>query len=157
METPAAVPGVFVYETRAHFDELDALWVLHHSRFLLKLERAQQAFFDALMRPEAFDPQRYPDLYVVVRRVEADYLVPVKGVVPFRVLLRVERLREAALTVAWAFATPDHATVYARGRRTVCKLSLTTHAPAGWSPAFRAAFEPWAAAGQSPEARALVS
>ncbi len=141
-------PGLFVYRTRAHFYEIDALWVLHHSRYLQFVERAQQALFDELMGTTEFSPEKYPDLYVVVRRVEIDYLTPLRGVTPFMIVLRGVKLREAGLTVGFEFRSEDGKELHAKGERTVCKLSLGTHEPAGWSAEFRARYEPWVAAGE---------
>lgn len=146
MDAPAPTPlsppaGVFVYRSQTAFDELDALWVMHHSRFLKHLERAQQALFDREMATEAFDPERYPDIYVVVKRVEIDFVVPLRGVVPFQVWLWVERVREAGLTVRFSFRSADGTTEHARGRRIVCKLSGQTHQPTGWTPEFRERYE----------------
>jgi acyl-CoA thioester hydrolase len=138
-----------VYHARAHFYEIDALWVLHHSRYLQFAERAQQALFDQLMGATEFSPEKYPDLYVVVRRVEIDYLAPLRGVTPFLIGLWGVRLREAALTVGFEFRSDDGQTLHARGERTVCKLGLSTHEPAGWSPEFRARYEPWVEAGRA--------
>jgi acyl-CoA thioester hydrolase len=140
-------PGLFVYHTRAHFYEIDALWVLHHSRYLQFVERAQQALFDELMGAKEFSPEKYPDLYVVVKRVEIDYLTPLRGVNPFLVALWGVRLREAGLTVGFEFRSDDGATLHARGERTVCRLGLQTNEPAGWGAEFRARYEPWVAAG----------
>jgi len=142
-------PGLFVYRTRAHFYEIDALWVLHHSRYLQFVERAQQALFDELMGTQEFSPEKYPDLYVVVSRVEIDYLTPLRGVTPFLIALSGVRLREAGLTIAFEFRSDDGAVLHAKGERTVCKLGLQSHEPTGWSAEFRAKYEPWIAAGES--------
>lgn len=149
--TPEGTAGLWVHRARAAFDELDALWVLHHARFLRHLERAQQAWFDAVMETESFDPERYPDLYVVVRRVEIDYLAPLRGVGPFQIRLKVARVREAGLTVAFAFRSDDGTVLHARGLRTVCKLSGKTHEPTGWTPLFRERYEALQAAGATIE------
>jgi len=140
-------PGLFVYRTRAHFYEIDALWVLHHSRYLQFVERAQQALFDELMGAKEFSPEKYPDVYVVVRRLEIDYLVSLRGVTPFMVVLWGVRLREAGLTVGFEFRSDDGTVLHARGERTVCKLGLQTHQPTGWSAEFRSKYEAWVAAG----------
>jgi acyl-CoA thioester hydrolase len=140
-------PGVFVYRTRAHFYEIDALWVLHHSRYLQFVERAQQALFDELMGAKEFAPEKYPDMYVVVRRVEIDYLVPLRGVTPFMIVLRGVKMREAGLTVGFEFRSEDGKELHARGTREVCRLSLDTHQPTGWSAEFRVKYGPWVEAG----------
>ena len=149
--TPAGTPGLFVHETATAFDELDALWVLHHSRFLKHLERAQQAWTDRILETNAFDPDRYPDLYVVVRRVDIEFLAPLRGVVPFQVRLAVDRVREAALTVRFAFRSADGTVLHARGQRTVCRLSGRTHQPCGWTAPFRERCEELARLGRDVE------
>lgn len=133
----------FIHTTQTHFDELDALWVLHHSRFLKHLERAQQAFFNHLNNTTVFDPEKYPDTYVLVRKIEIDYLQPLKGVIPFQIRLSVSRLREAGLTQAFEFRSESGDVLFAKGSRTVCKMSSKTQAPTGWTPAFREQLETW--------------
>ena len=41
--------STFTYQTEVFFDELDGLGMLHHTRYLLHLERAQQQFFQELL------------------------------------------------------------------------------------------------------------
>ena len=48
----------FKFHSEVYFDEFDALWVLHHSRYLHHLERAQQAFFQHLLGVSDFDEKR---------------------------------------------------------------------------------------------------
>lgn len=140
----ASLPAdVFCFKSKANFDELDALWVMHHSRFFKHLERAQQALFDRLMDAESFDPDRYPDIYVVVKNVNTDFITPLKGVGEFYILVKGIRLREAGSTIGFEFRSIDGSLVYARGTRTLCKLGLKTHAPAGWSEKFRNQFTAW--------------
>lgn len=56
----------FTYDSDVYFDELDALGVRHHTRYLLHLERAQQKFFEYLLGVADFDADRDEDIYVVV-------------------------------------------------------------------------------------------
>lgn len=143
--------GRFTYNTQTFFDELDAQWILHHSRQIVAVERAQQAFFDHVMGAEQFDPYRYPDINVVVRRLEVDYLIPLKGVGPYKILLRVVRLREAAITTAFELRSRDDATLYTKGLRTVCKLSMKNGNPCGWTQEFRERFSIWEKAALQPQ------
>lgn len=149
LSPPHLSPGVFAYSTRSHFDELDGLNVLHHSRYLRQVERAQQALFDQVMETDGFDPIRYPDLYAVVRRLEIDYLESIRSVIAFTVLLAVTRLGEASLTTRFAFRSPDLSTLYARGTRTICHLSAQTHQPSGWTASFRQRFSVWEESGRT--------
>lgn len=133
--------GIFLYRTRCHFDEMDGLWVLHHSRYLKMLERACQAMFDEQMGAREFSPKDYPDVYVVVKNVNIDYLAPINNVMPITVLLRIVRVREAGLVTAFEFRNETGDTLFATGTRTVCKLDLNTHKPTGWSREFREKYE----------------
>jgi acyl-CoA thioesterase FadM len=145
------VPGLFIYNTRSHFDELDGLNVLHHSRYLRQVERAQQAMFDHIMETDGFDPNRYVDLYAVVRRLNIEYLESIRSVVDYQVLLAVDRLGEASLTTRFAFRSRDSKTLYALGNRTVCHLNTENHRPCGWSTLFRERFARWETAGRTLE------
>jgi len=150
MTIPVSDPasGIFIYGTRSHFDELDGLNVLHHSRYLRQVERAQQAMFDHIMETDGFDPNRYVDLYAVVRRLDIEYLRSIRSVVDYLVFLAVDRLGEASLSTRFAFRSSDGTTLYARGRRTVCHLNTQTHRPCGWSTLFRERFSRWEAVGK---------
>lgn len=134
---------VFEFRSEVYFDELDALWVLHHSRYLKHLERAQQAFFQVLLGVSDFNAERDEDIYVVVRNLSVDYRVPVRTPGPVLVRYRVERVRAAGVTMAFEFWSGDGQTRHASGTRTVCKLSGRTHQPCEWTPAFREALERW--------------
>ena len=135
--------GLFVSFRAVAFDELDALWVLHHSRVVAHAERLQQAFFDQVMQPAAFDPARYPDLYVVVRDIRIRYREPMRGVAPYLGCLWVRRVREAGLVTAVEFRDPTGERVYCQGERTVCRLDTETHRPVSWTTGFRVRYEEW--------------
>jgi acyl-CoA thioesterase FadM len=130
-------PWLFVQRTQAHFDELDAQWILHHSRQIARVERAQQALFDRVMEMRDFDPVAFPDLNVVVRRLEVDYLQPLRGVRPFMITLQVTGLRACGLTTRFELRSNDGSELYTQGLREVCKLTLDTQLPALWTETFR--------------------
>ncbi|WP_309387152.1 acyl-CoA thioesterase [Cerasicoccus frondis] len=134
---------VFEFRSEVFFDELDALWVLHHSRYLMHLERAQQAFFQHLLGVPDFNARRDEDIYVVVRNLEIDYKTPVRNPGPVLIRYRVQRVRAAGVAMAFEFLSGDGETLYCSGVRTVCKLSGKAHQPAEWSPGFRAALDQW--------------
>ncbi len=134
-------PGLFVHRTRIWFDELDALGVLHHSRFVYHLERAQKALFASVMGVDTLDPQVAPDIYALVRNLELNYTAPIAGECEVLIALRVLRVRAAGLTVAFEFRSADGATLHCHGTRTTCRMSADTRAPAVWTPEFRARHE----------------
>lgn len=133
----------FHYTTHVFFDELDALWVLHHSRYLHHLERAQQAFFQHLLGVPDFNAQRDPDIYVVVRNLNIHYRTAIRQPGEIRILYRVTRIRAAGLEMDFALRSGDGQTLHADGQRTVCKLSGEHHTPTNWTPAFQQALAAW--------------
>lgn len=137
---------VFTFRAEVFFDEFDALRILHHSRYLRHLERAQQRFFQHLLGVDDFNPDRDEDIYVVVRNVKIDYRAPINQPGPVEVRYRVSRIRAAGLTMPFEIWSGDGATLHCSGQRTVCRLSGLTHQPCEWTPAFRQALELWAAA-----------
>lgn len=134
-------PGSFVYRTQTHYDQLDGQMLLHHPRYFIFVERAQQAWMEALLGAPRFDWRNFPDLYLVVRKVEAEYLQSIDGVVDIAVLLRPVRMRAAKLEIAFSIRTPDLEIEYCRGHRLTGKVDPQTHQPVFWSEELRAAVE----------------
>ena len=139
--------GLFFHRTRVWFDELDALGVLHHSRFVYHLERAAKAMFVRVMNLDTLDPAVAPDICALVRDLDLRYVAPVAGECEILIGLRVTGLRAAGLTVAFEFRSADGATLHCRGTRTVCRMNATTRSPEEWTPEFRARYGLWMAAG----------
>ena len=63
---------------RTWFDQTDGLGILHHSHYVLIMERAQKVMFIALMGKDTIDPAVAPDVYVVVRDIDLHYLVAIR-------------------------------------------------------------------------------
>jgi len=135
------MPQTFTYDSHVYFDELDALGVLHHTRYLLHLERAQQKFFEHLLGVNDFDADRDEDIYVVVHSLESRFREPVRNPGPIAVDYQIDRIRSGGVTMVFTIRDPQSAKVYCDGKRTVCKLSGQTHQPAPWSEPFREAME----------------
>lgn len=136
---------VFTFTSQVYFDELDALGVLHHTRYLLHLERAQQAFFEFLLEVPDFNAERDEDIYVVVHSIDSRFLAPVRNPGPIAVNYTIDRIRSGGLTMGFSIASPDDTIIYCDGSRTVCKLSSKTHQPTSWSEDFRGKLEAFAA------------
>ena len=135
----------FIFLTEVFFDELDALGILHHPRYLHHLERAQQAFFETLLGVDDFNPERDEDIYVVVHSLDAVFKIPVRNPGHFEVRYTLKRIRAGGVTMAFEFCDTD-GLIYCTGTRTVCKLSAKSHRPAEWSARFRSALDAWMAA-----------
>jgi acyl-CoA thioester hydrolase len=131
----------FLYQSEVFFDELDALGLLHHTRYMLHLERAQQKFFEHLLGVDDFNVERDEDIYVVVHSLETRFREPFDNPGPLVVDYGIERIRSGGVTMDFVVRDPEGGKVYCEGKRTVCKLSADTHQPAPWTEAFRKAME----------------
>ena len=135
------MPKSFIYGSQVYFDELDALGLLHHTRYLLHLERAQQKFFEHLLGVDDFDADRDEDIYVVVHSLESRFREPFCKPGPIVVEYTIDRIRSGGVTMGFVIRDPEGTKVYCEGTRTVCKLSAETHRPAPWTNEFRTAME----------------
>ena len=143
--------GLFVYRTETHFDVLDAQWLMHHSRQIRYMERAQQAMFDHIMGADTFDPWKYPDMNVVVRKLNVDFIQGLRGVRPFMITLRVVQLRASALTTQIELRSEDGKEVYTKAKRTVCKIGFEKQEPQFWTEDFVERYTPWVNVGKKLE------
>lgn len=133
--------STFTYLSEVYFDELDGLGVLHHTRYLLHLERAQQKFFEHLLGVDDFNAERDKDIYVVVHSLESRFQQPLRNPGPILIEYTIQRIRSSGVTMSFKIRPPKSDTVYCDGTRTVCKLSAETHQPTPWTESFRAAME----------------
>ena len=131
----------FTYLSEVHFDELDALGLLHHTRYLLHLERAQQKFFEKLLGVDDFNKDRDEDIYVVVHGLEVRFRQALSNPGLIAVDYTISRIRSGGVTMSFTIRHPEKNTVYCDGTRTLCKLSANSHQPTPWTPAFRAALD----------------
>jgi len=127
----------FTYMSPVHFDELDAMRMLHNSRFPAHVERAVSAWFAATGHRWQLDPSDNPDQFHVVRDLHIEYLNPFIGPGTMRVDIWVEELGNTSCVYGFLCASEDGRTPYARGERTVVKIDPQSHRPSPWTPAFR--------------------
>jgi acyl-CoA thioester hydrolase len=133
---PAAALGSrFVHPSPVHFDELDAMAMLHNARYAVHVERATSALFAHLGWRWELDATLNPDQFHVVREVQVEFLAPFRGMGFLQVELWVEKLGETSCV--YGFECFSEAGVHARGRRTVVKLEPATQRPARWTERFR--------------------
>lgn len=131
----------FTYPADVFFDEFDALGILHHTRYMIHLERAQQKFFEHLLGVDDFNPQRDEDIYVVVHELNTRFRTPLACPGAVEVCYTIERIRSSGVTMGFSIRSLETDATLCTGERTVCKLSAQTHTPAEWTPAFRQAME----------------
>lgn len=133
---PEKLPGHFYFETETYYDQLDGQMILHHPRYFVFVERAQQAWMEAVLTAPRFDWRNFPDMYLVVRRLEVEYLVPVEGVCDITVVLWPEKIGAARLEMGFELRSRDLETLYCRGRRVNCKVDRESHRPEFWTEPF---------------------
>ncbi|GAA1909892.1 hotdog domain-containing protein [Streptomyces sodiiphilus] len=132
-----ALPGRFRTVTTVAWDELDALGVLHHARFVVHAERAFSRLLDAMGYPYDPDPAVRPERHHVVAGLRLDFARPVDRPGPLRVEQRVTALGRTSMTVGFAIGTADGQAVAAEGARTVVRIDRTTRRPLPWGEEFR--------------------
>ena len=131
----------FMFTSQVFFDDLDAMGMLHNSRYTLLAERANSAFFEANGWRWESDPARNPDQFYVVREQWVRYLEPVRGPGPVTVEMWVAALGRSSATCAFRVRSVDAARVHAHLRRVQVKLDPQTLRPAPWTPRLRAQLE----------------
>lgn len=131
----------FIVTMKTWFDQTDGLGILHHSHYVLLMERAQKVMFVALMGKDTIDPVVAPDVLVVVRDIDLHYLQAIRPECELRLILSVRKVRAAGLVVDVEFRSADLSVLHAKGSRTVCRVDGVTHQPAAWTEEFRAKHE----------------
>ena len=122
-----------------HFDDLDALGMLHNARYPLLVERAWTEVCEGLGVRFDGDWASSGDACNVVKELLIGYEAPVTRTGTYAVHLWLERLGTTGLTYGFRFCSADGATTYARGTRVLVRLDAGTLRPAPWSDGFRAA------------------
>lgn len=127
-----------------YFDDLDALQILHNSRYLLLFERTIGSFWMRTMGwGGVLDEKSNPDRYHLVRTNEVEYLRPVTGIGEVRVRIWVEKLGRTSLTFGMRVLPMDQDVDYARGTRVLVCVDSTTRQPAPWTDALRQRIAPF--------------
>ncbi|GII83573.1 thioesterase [Sphaerisporangium siamense] len=114
---------------QVHFDDLDAMGLLHNARYGVLVERAISAFWSEL--GWHFDParSRFKDVFLAVREFQITYHVPIMGVGEPLVQFWIEHLGTSSGVYGFRVLSPDGATVHAEGRRVNVNLDPATLRP----------------------------
>ena len=127
----------FVYLSDIHFDELDAMKMLHNARFAAHIERAVTAFWHTTGGRWQPDAKANPDQFHVVRDFHIEFLHPFVGTGTMRIDVWVEKLGTTSCVYGFLCSSEDGTVAHARGDRTIVKLDPQAHRPVPWSEAFR--------------------
>ncbi|WP_149552546.1 acyl-CoA thioesterase [Streptomyces marokkonensis] len=120
-----------------HFDDLDALGLLHNARYPLLVERAWTELWNANGVRFEGDWAAAGDACNAVRELRVTYEAPVTRPGTYAVHLWLDRLGTTGLTYGFRFCSEDGAVTYARGSRVLVRLDAETLRPAPWSGTFR--------------------
>lgn len=116
-----------------HFDDLDALGMLHNARYALLVERAMISWWAAHGVSFAGGSPTTPDAFNVVRESAITFHLPVRGTGEVGVHFWVERLGNSSADYRFRFISRDGRTVYAEGKRVVINVDPVSLRPAPWS------------------------
>ncbi|MDT0464643.1 acyl-CoA thioesterase [Streptomyces gibsoniae] len=136
--TPAVSYGRLIPVT-VHFDDLDALGLLHNARYPVMVERAWSALWHELGWVFDGDWEAAGDFCNAVKELRISYEAPVTRPGGYAVHLWLERLGNTGLTYGFRFCAADGAVTYAHGTRVLVRLDAATLRPTSWSERFRAA------------------
>jgi len=121
-----------------HFDDLDALGMLHNARYPLLVERAWTELWQEHGVRFDGDWASAGDACNVVKELRISYEAPVTKPGGYGVHLWLDRLGNTGLTYGFRFCSADGSVTYATGTRVLVRLDAGTLRPAPWSEAFRA-------------------
>ena len=131
-----------IEQVQVHFDDLDAMGVVHNGRYVLLLERAIAAYW--ARAGWAFDPASpgFKDVFFVVREFAITYHVPITRVGPVHVQLWLDHLGNTSAVYGFRVLSADETVTYAEGRRVQVRLDPGTLRPAVIGPELREACRP---------------
>lgn len=140
-----------VHETvQVHFDDLDAMGLLHNSRYAVLVERAIGAYWHRL--GWSADPARsaFKDVLMAVREFKVTYHVPIAEPGERLVHFWLERMGRTSGVYGFRVLSADHApdqaphqaTVHAEGYRVNVNLDPATFRPTPFSDEIRVAAAP---------------
>ncbi|MFD8721798.1 acyl-CoA thioesterase [Streptomyces sp. NPDC059629] len=121
-----------------HFDDLDALGLLHNARYPVLVERAWAEFWQGHGFAFEGDWAAAEDACNAVKELRIGYEAPVTRPGTYAVHFWLERLGNTGLTYGFRFCSEDGALTYAQGARVLVRLDAATLRPAPWSERFRA-------------------
>jgi acyl-CoA thioester hydrolase len=125
-----------------HFDDLDAMGVVHNGRYAVLFERALAAYWGR--RGWTFDPAgpHFAEIFFVVREFSITYRRPITAVGPVQLNFWIDGIGDSSVDYRFRVISADGALVHAEGRRAQVKIDPRTLRPASMSAAVREACAP---------------
>ncbi|MEV4481303.1 thioesterase family protein [Micromonospora coxensis] len=135
---PPAVEFGHVEHVPVHFDDLDALGILHNARYAVLLERALTPYWAARGISFQGGAASAPDVFHAVREFSITFRAPVTGTGPVAVHFWLDHFGTSSAEYGYQFRSPDGRVVHAEGRRAIVRLDPATLRPTRWTDAARA-------------------
>ncbi|HEX6500160.1 MAG TPA: thioesterase family protein [Micromonosporaceae bacterium] len=132
--TTTAVTVGHVERIPIHFDDLDAMGVVHNARFAVLLERALSGYWAPRGHSYQNGAPTSSDVFHAVREFSISYLSPIRGTGEVDVHFWADRFAGSSAVYRFRFLSTDHRTVHAEGHRSIVKLDPRTLRPTPWSP-----------------------
>jgi acyl-CoA thioester hydrolase len=126
-EAGAAVP------MPVHFDDLDAMGILHNARYAVLVERAVIRWWNERGVSFAGGRPTTPDAFNVVREYAITFHRPVTGTGDVVVHFWIDHLGSTSATYGFRVTSTDGGIVHAEGRRVNIRLDPATMRPAPWT------------------------
>jgi acyl-CoA thioester hydrolase len=137
VEAPPVLQYGALVPVAVHFDDLDALGLLHNARYPLMVERAWTAYWAERGLAFEGDWDAAGDACNAVKELRISYEAPVNRSGAYAVHLWLERLGNTGLTYGFRFCSPDGSLTYAHGTRVLVRLDAATLRPTPWSGVLR--------------------
>ncbi|MFE9201128.1 acyl-CoA thioesterase [Micromonospora sp. NPDC007230] len=137
MSDPTAAPYGHVEHVPVHFDDLDALGILHNARYAVLLERALTPYWAEHGVSFQGGPHSSPDVFHAVREFTITYRAPISGTGPVAVHFWLEHFGTTSARYAFQFRSVDGHTLHAEGTRAIVRLDPATMRPTAWTEAAR--------------------
>jgi acyl-CoA thioester hydrolase len=137
VDQPAVEFG-HVEHVTVHFDDLDAMGILHNARYAVLLERALTAYWSSRGFSYRGGKLSAPDVFHAVREFTVTYRAPITGTGPVAVHFWLDQFGTSSAQYAFEFRSSDGSTLYAAGTRAVVRLDPETLRPTAWTEAARA-------------------
>ena len=132
-ETETTAPFGAVVAMPVHFDDLDAMGVLHNARYAVLVERAVVQWWSERGVSFAGGRPTTPDAFNVVREYAITFHRPVRGTGAIGVHFWLERMGTTSADYRFRVTSADGGTVFAEGRRVNVRLDPATMRPVPWT------------------------
>jgi acyl-CoA thioester hydrolase len=133
-----AVPYGDVVRMPVHFDDLDAMGMLHNARYAVLAERAVVHWWTERGVSFSAGQPTTPDAFNVVREYSITFHQPVRGTGDIGVHFWLERMGRTSADYRFRVISTDGGTVFAEGRRVNVRLDPATMRPVPWTEQGRA-------------------